>query len=97
MTYAELIREVNSLKYEALAMIYNASPKRTQALARSFKITETPEGFYIDTNIFYMKYVNELDLLRGGRANYNKGWFDRTVDMMIRYIESRLGIRFIRG
>lgn len=96
MTKEELEKEINFLKFEALAIIFDQSPKRTMAMARSFKINETANGFEIYTDISYMKYVEDNELLRGGRANYNRGWFDRTINMIIEYMESRLNIRFIR-
>lgn len=99
MTQEELIRELNFLKNEAMMIIYTQSPKRTQTLARSFKVIATDNGFTISTDIHYMKYVEEAwqPGFAKGRKNPNQGWFEQSIQFIIKYIEARLGVQFIRG
>lgn len=90
--YDELVRKVNRLGSEALAIVQTASPYKTGRLRASFVLEPTLDGFKIYTDLYYMRYTTETWLpdFAKGRRNPHENWFLEATEYIVNYIESRL-------
>jgi hypothetical protein len=101
MTHDELLREIEVLKIQAITVFTARAPHRSGTLKRAIRVEPSSEGwgFRIVLDIYYAGYGEEAWLCPkwGGRKNYNEGWFRRAFEFVLRYIESRLGVQFVKG
>ncbi len=101
MTRDELIREIEVLKIQAIAIYTANAPHRSGTLKRAIRVEPSSEGwgFRIVLDIYYAVYTEEpwLSPRWGGRKNPREGWFRMAFEFVLRYIESRLGVQFAKG
>lgn len=88
-----LMRRLEMLKAEALAIVRATAPYRKGDLSNSFQLRMTDDGFEIYTNIYYMPFTNEawIHPRWRGRENPNLNWFDQATKFVKEYIERQLG------
>lgn len=73
-------------------------PVRTGKLRDSFRYDNTPDGFEITTDLFYMPFTNEpwVSPRWNGRENPNLYWFQENAEYIARLLARHLGGTYVK-